>query len=126
MTSQWDGRGKGGDSDDSLITYWAPLVLSLPQVCALVRCAGSTAASCGQEVSVAESRMDFLLEGVFANGRHVYPSVLASRMVLEQPEAVEVEEGGGEGATVRMRHSNMTAGLITACLYGRVYHLDDQ
>lgn len=96
------------------------------QVCALVRCAGSTTASCGQEVAVAETRMDFLLEGVFASGRHVYPSVLASRMVLEQPEAVEVGEVTEEGSAVRMRHSNMTAGLVTACLYGRVYHLDSQ
>lgn len=95
-------------------------------MCALVRCAGSTTASCGQEVAVAETRMDFLLEGVFASSRHVYPSVLASRMVLEQPEAVEVEEVTEEGSAVRMRHSNMTAGLVTACLYGRVYHLDSQ
>lgn len=97
-------------------------MLLLLQVCALVRCAGSTAASCGQEVAVADTRMDFLLEGVFDSSRHVYPSVLASRMVLEQPEAVEVEEG----SAVRMRHSNMTAGLVTACLYRRVYHLDSQ
>lgn len=98
----------------------------LLQVCALVRCAGSTPASCGQEVAVAESRMDFLLEGVFASGRHVYPSVLASHMVLEQPEGVEVEEVTERSSAVRLRHSNMTGGLVTACLYGRVYHLDNQ
>ncbi|KAA8585965.1 hypothetical protein FQN60_007534, partial [Etheostoma spectabile] len=33
------------------------------QVCALVRCAGLEANSCGQEVEEAESKMDFLLEG---------------------------------------------------------------
>lgn len=70
--------------------------------------------------------MDFLLEGVFASGRHVYPSVLASHMVLEQPQGVEVEQVTERSSAVRLRHSNMTGGLVTACLYGRVYHLDNQ
>lgn len=95
-------------------------------MCALVRCAGSTPTSCGQEVVVAETRIDFLLEAVFTSTRHVYPSVLSSQMVLEQPEAVEVEEVAEQSGTVRLRHSNMTGGLVTACLYGRVYHLDPQ
>ncbi|XP_076005906.1 biotinidase [Genypterus blacodes] len=89
------------------------------QVCALVRCAGAEASSCGQEVEEAETKMDFLLEGRFGT-RHVYPSVLASGLVLEQPERLERTAGG----RVAMTHSNMTAGLVTACLYGRMYHLD--
>ena len=90
-------------------------------MCALVRCAGLEASSCGQEVDEAESKMDFLLKGKFET-RYVYPSVLASRMVLEQPEKLEKTEDG----TVAMKHSNMTGGLVTACLYGRMYHLDNQ
>ncbi|XP_047460084.1 biotinidase [Mugil cephalus] len=90
------------------------------QVCALVRCGGLEPSSCGQEVEEAESKIDFLLEGTFET-RYVYPSVLASRMVLEQPERLEKTEGG----RVTMKHSNMTAGLVTACLYGRMYHLDN-
>ncbi|XP_076609953.1 biotinidase [Chaetodon auriga] len=90
------------------------------QVCALVRCAGLDTTSCGQEVEEAESKMDFLLEGKFGT-KYVYPSVLASKLVLEQPEHVEKAEDG----TVSMRHSNMTGGLVTACLYGRMYHLDN-
>lgn len=89
------------------------------QVCALVRCAGLEASSCGQEVEEAETKMDFLLEGKFGT-RHVFPSVLASRLILEQPEHLERTTDG----RVAMKHWNMTAGLVTACLYGRMYHLD--
>ncbi|XP_034747235.1 biotinidase [Etheostoma cragini] len=89
------------------------------QVCALVRCGGLEASSCGQEVEEAESKMDFLLEGKFGT-RYVYPSVLASKMVLEQPEHLETAADG----RVTMKHSKMAGGLVTACLYGRMYHLD--
>ncbi|XP_011607778.2 biotinidase [Takifugu rubripes] len=89
------------------------------QVCALVRCAGSDASSCGQEVDEAESKLDFMLEGKFAS-RHVYPSVLSSGMVLEQPERVEAAADG----RVSLKHSNVMGGLVTACLYGRMHHLD--
>ncbi|TDH04266.1 hypothetical protein EPR50_G00150090 [Perca flavescens] len=91
------------------------------QVCALVRCAGLDTSSCGQEVEEAESKMDFLLEGKFGT-RYVYTSVLASKMVLEQPEHLETAADG----RVTMKHSNMTGGLVTACLYGRMYHLDNE
>ncbi|XP_028316418.1 biotinidase [Gouania willdenowi] len=91
------------------------------QVCALVRCAGQETSSCGREVKEAQSKMDFVLEGWFQS-THVYPSVLGSRLVLEQPQHVE---RSGDGR-VSMKHSNMTYGLITACLYGRMYHLDLQ
>ncbi|XP_037651295.1 biotinidase-like [Sebastes umbrosus] len=91
------------------------------QVCALVRCAGLEVSSCGKGVEEAESKMDFLLEGRFGT-RYVYPSVLASKMVLEQPEHLETAADG----RVTMRHSNMTGGLVTACLYGRMYQLDNE
>lgn len=95
-----------------------PLV-SVSQVCALVRCAGSDASSCGHEVREAESKLDFVLEGTFGS-RFVYPSVLASRMVLEQPRRVETAAGG----RVVLTHQSRLGGLVTACLYGRMYHLD--
>uniref|UniRef100_A0A671TGF4 Biotinidase n=3 Tax=Sparus aurata TaxID=8175 RepID=A0A671TGF4_SPAAU len=91
------------------------------QVCALVRCAGSDPTSCGQEVEEAETKMDFLLEATFGT-KYVYPSVLASKLVLEQPEHLETAATG----RVSMKHSNMTAGLVTACLSGRMYHLDSE
>ncbi|CAN9503883.1 unnamed protein product [Ophioblennius macclurei] len=91
------------------------------QVCALVRCGQTEASTCGQEVVEAETKMDFELEGRFKT-RYVYPSVLASHMVLEQPERIERTAEG----RVTMKHSNMTGGLVTACLYGRMYHLDNQ
>ncbi|XP_036827311.1 biotinidase [Oncorhynchus mykiss] len=89
------------------------------QVCALVRCLGSEVSSCGQEVEEAESRVDFLLEGKFRT-RYVYPSLLGSSMVLEQPDQVKTTADG----RVAMEHSGMTVGLVTACLYGRVYDQD--
>ncbi|XP_031709700.1 biotinidase [Anarrhichthys ocellatus] len=91
------------------------------QVCALVRCAGLDVSSCGQEVEEAESKMDFLLEGRFGT-RYVYPSLLVNKLVLEQPEHLETAADG----RVTMKHSNMTDGLVTACLYGRMYHLDNE
>ncbi|XP_029975953.1 biotinidase [Salarias fasciatus] len=91
------------------------------QVCALVRCARTEPGTCGQEVEEARTKMDFVLEGTFQT-RYVYPSVLASRMVLEQPERLERTAEG----RVTMKHSNMTGGLVTACLYGRMYHLDNE
>ena len=89
------------------------------KVCALVRCAGPEATSCGQEVAEAESRMDFLLSGRFETP-HVYPSLVVSGVKLEQPQRLDRKPP----ATVTMTHTNMTAGLVTACLYGRLYHLD--
>nr|XP_046273386.1 biotinidase-like [Scatophagus argus] len=91
------------------------------QVCALVRCAGSDTTSCGQEVEEAETKMDFLLEGKFET-KHVYPSILGSKMVLEEPEHLKIAADG----TVSLKHSNMSSGLVTACLYGRMYHLDNE
>ncbi|XP_061667800.1 biotinidase isoform X2 [Syngnathoides biaculeatus] len=91
------------------------------QVCAVVRCAGSKASSCGQEVEEAETQLDFVLEGEFAS-KYVYPSVLGSRYILEQPQRVEKNKDG----RVTLKHSNTTAGLVTACLYGRLYHLDNE
>ncbi|XP_071357270.1 biotinidase-like isoform X2 [Trachinotus anak] len=91
------------------------------QVCAVVRCAGLEASSCGQEVEEAETKMDFLLEGKFGT-KYVYPSVLASHLVLEQPEHLQKTVDG----RVTMKHSKMTGGLVTACLYGRMYHLDNE
>ncbi|XP_055013563.1 biotinidase isoform X2 [Boleophthalmus pectinirostris] len=88
------------------------------QVCALVKCAGGDARSCGQEVLEAQTKMDFVLEGTF-NTKHVYPSVLSSHYTLEQPLLHTMAHG-----TVTMAHSHMRAGLITAALYGRTYHLD--
>uniref|UniRef100_A0A3Q4GPC4 Vanin C-terminal domain-containing protein n=1 Tax=Neolamprologus brichardi TaxID=32507 RepID=A0A3Q4GPC4_NEOBR len=91
------------------------------QVCAVVRCGGLDQSSCGQVVEEAESKMDFLLAGNF-DTKYVYPSILTSRMVLEQPESLQNAPDG----RVTMKHSNMKGGLVTTCLYGRMYHLDNE
>ena len=67
----------------------------------------------------AESKMDFVLSGRFETP-HVYPSLVVSGVKLEQPRHLDIKPTG----TVTMAHSNMAAGLVTACLYGRMYHLD--
>ncbi|XP_029369877.1 biotinidase-like [Echeneis naucrates] len=90
------------------------------QACALIRCAGLEEDSCGRPVEEAETKMDFQLEGKFGT-KYVYPSVLASHLVLEQPEHL----GKTADGRVTMKHSNMSGGLVTACLYGRMYHLDN-
>ncbi|XP_035623561.1 biotinidase [Oncorhynchus keta] len=89
------------------------------QVCALVRCSGSEVSSCGKEVEEAESRLDFRLEGKFGT-RYVYPSLLGSGMVVDGPDRIEKTTDG----RVTMEHSGMSVGLVTACLYGRVYDQD--
>ncbi|CAB1320661.1 unnamed protein product [Coregonus sp. 'balchen'] len=88
-------------------------------VCALVRCSGSEVSSCGKGVEEAESRVDFRLEGKFGT-RYVYPSMLGSGMVVDRPDLIEKTTDG----RVAMEHSGMTVGLVTACLYGRVYDQD--
>ncbi|XP_038821697.1 biotinidase-like [Salvelinus namaycush] len=89
------------------------------QVCALVRCSGSEVSSCGKGVEEAESRVDFRLEGKFGT-RYVYPSLLGSGMVVDRPDRIEKTTDG----RVTMEHSGMSVGLVTACLYGRVYDQD--
>uniref|UniRef100_A0A674CHU7 Biotinidase n=1 Tax=Salmo trutta TaxID=8032 RepID=A0A674CHU7_SALTR len=89
------------------------------QVCALVRCSGSEVSSCGKGVEEAESRVNFRLEGKFGT-RYVYPSLLGSSMVVDKPDRIEKTTDG----RVTMEHSGMSVGLVTACLYGRVYDQD--
>ncbi|CAJ1077917.1 biotinidase-like isoform X3 [Xyrichtys novacula] len=96
-------------------------ILDSVTVCALIRCAGSDPSSCGQGVEEAETKMDFVMEGKFGT-RYVYPSVLASQMVLEEVKHFDKSADG----RVTLKHSDMTAGLVTACLYGRMYHLDHE
>nr|XP_046181679.1 biotinidase-like [Oncorhynchus gorbuscha] len=88
-------------------------------VCALVQCSGSEVSSCGKGVEEAESRLDYRLEGKFGT-RYVYPSLLGSGMVVDGPDRIEKTTDG----RVTMEHSGMSVGLVTACLYGRVYDQD--
>lgn len=90
------------------------------EVCALVKCTGSDFASCGGETEHAQTRIDFRLEGNFG-ARHVFPGILGNGMVLDIPD-----ESGREGdGSVYMSRSGMTAGLVTATLYSRVYDSDN-
>ncbi|KAL4629728.1 biotinidase-like [Arapaima gigas] len=90
------------------------------EVCALVRCAGSTLLSCGGEIDYASTRIDFHLKGNFST-QHVFPSLLGSGMQLERPD-----QYGQEGGRVFMSRTGMLNGLVTASLYSRVYDKDDE
>lgn len=103
------------------IVIYIYVICILLQVCALVRCAGSDATSCGQGVELAESKFDFRLEGKF-DTKYVYPSILTNKMGLEHPKHLIKTEDG----RVTMKHSDMSSGLVTACLYGRLYERDDE
>nr|XP_006635819.2 PREDICTED: biotinidase isoform X1 [Lepisosteus oculatus] len=88
------------------------------EVCALVRCAGSTFDSCGGEIAEASTLMDFYIEGNFST-QYIFPSILASGMQLAFPDLV-----GWEQESYFMNKKSMSSGLVTAVLYGRVYEKD--
>ncbi|XP_062385938.1 biotinidase [Sardina pilchardus] len=90
------------------------------EVCALVKCTGPDFASCGGETEHAQTQIDFRLEGNFSS-RHVFPGILGNGMVLDIPD----ESGKKSDGWVYMRRSGMTAGLVTATLYSRVYEKDN-
>ncbi|XP_028819381.1 biotinidase isoform X2 [Denticeps clupeoides] len=91
------------------------------EVCALVRCAGTDFASCGEEIDHSRSLIDFRLEGNFSS-RHIFPGILGSGMVLDVPD----ESGRGTDGQFYMSRAGMTTGLVTAVLYSRVYEKDGE
>lgn len=90
------------------------------EVCALVKCTGPDFASCGGETEHAQTRIDFRLEGNFST-RHVFPGILGSGMALDIPD----ESGRESDNWFYMSRTGMTAGLVTATLYSRVYEKDN-
>ncbi|KAG2465040.1 BTD Biotinidase, partial [Polypterus senegalus] len=85
------------------------------EVCALVKCPGSDWHSCGGGTVHASSALSFHLWGNFTT-RFIFPQILASEMQLDIPDKM-----GWEKENFFMTKNNMSAGLITAALYGRVY-----
>uniref|UniRef100_UPI00398F2224 biotinidase n=1 Tax=Pristiophorus japonicus TaxID=55135 RepID=UPI00398F2224 len=88
------------------------------QVCALVKCAGSSYDTCGQSVTTATDIVDFTLWGNFST-HHVYPEILASEMKLYHADT----RGWGDN-NYYMTKKRMSAGLVTAAFYGRWYEKD--
>ncbi|XP_007260748.3 biotinidase [Astyanax mexicanus] len=89
------------------------------EVCALVRCTSLDKASCGGETEHAQTMIDFHLEGSFST-EHVYAGVLGSGMSLDLPDIT----GRRKNGRFHMNNTEMTTGLVTAVLYGRVYEKD--
>lgn len=90
------------------------------EVCALVKCTGMEFNTCGGETEHAQTVIDFHLEGNFSTC-HVFPGILGDGMLLDIPD----ESGREHDVRVYMNRSGMSAGLVTAMLYGRVYDKDN-
>ncbi|XP_072431799.1 biotinidase-like [Chiloscyllium punctatum] len=88
------------------------------QVCALVKCAGSSYDTCGQSVTTASDIIDFGLWGNFST-THIYPEILADKMKIYRADT-----RGWANSNYYMIKKGMSAGLITAALYGRWYEKD--
>ncbi|XP_016349925.1 biotinidase [Sinocyclocheilus anshuiensis] len=89
------------------------------EICALVRCTGEHHSSCGGETEHAQTLVDFRLAGTFTT-THVFPGILGSGMTLDVPDHSGWEGGNG----FYMSRTGMSAGLVTAVLYGRHYEKD--
>ncbi|XP_020366475.2 biotinidase-like isoform X1 [Rhincodon typus] len=88
------------------------------QVCALVKCAGSSYDTCGQSVTTASDIIDFRLWGNFST-THIYPAILADGMKIYRADT-----RGWTNNNYYMTKKGMSAGLVTAVLYGRWYEKD--
>ncbi|XP_067861976.1 biotinidase [Heptranchias perlo] len=88
------------------------------QVCALVKCAGSSYDSCGESVTTASDIIDFKLWGNFST-YHIYTEILATEMKLYRADT-----RGWDKNIFYMTKRRMSAGLVTAALYGRWYEKD--
>ncbi|CAM4639708.1 unnamed protein product [Leuciscus chuanchicus] len=90
------------------------------EVCALVKCTGEHHSSCGEETEHARTLVDFRLTGTFTT-RHVFPGILGNGMTLGIPD----HSGWERGNRFYMSRTGMSAGLVTAVLYGRHYEKDN-
>ncbi|XP_020387912.2 biotinidase-like [Rhincodon typus] len=88
------------------------------QVCALVKCAGSSYDTCGQSVTTASDIIDFRLWGNFST-THIYPEILADGMKIYRADT-----RGWTNNNYYMTKKGMSAGLVTAAFYGRWYEKD--
>ncbi|XP_043088930.1 biotinidase [Puntigrus tetrazona] len=89
------------------------------EICALVKCTGEGRSGCGGETEHARTLVDFRLAGTFTTP-HVFPGILGSGMTLDVPDHSGWEGGNG----FYMSRTGMSAGLVTAVLYGRHYEKD--
>ncbi|XP_072910510.1 biotinidase isoform X1 [Hemitrygon akajei] len=88
------------------------------QVCALVKCAGSSIDTCGQSVTTASDIIDFQLWGNFST-HHIYTEILATEVKLYRADTLEWVNNN-----FYMTKQGMSEGLVTAALYGRWYKKD--
>ncbi|XP_073677362.1 biotinidase-like [Garra rufa] len=90
------------------------------EICALVRCTGEEQSSCGGETEHAQTLVDFRLTGTFTTP-YIYPGILGNGMTVDIPD----HSGWEGGNRFYMSRTGMSAGLVTAMLYGRNYEKDN-
>ncbi|KAM9308166.1 biotinidase [Gastrophryne carolinensis] len=88
------------------------------QICALVKCRAVDMATCGQEVTDADSVFDFQLWGNFST-KYIFPMIVTSGVTLQLPD-----DWGWEANHCYMTSRVIETGLVTAALYGRYYERD--
>ncbi|XP_069768862.1 biotinidase [Narcine bancroftii] len=88
------------------------------QVCALVKCAGSSIDSCGQGTTTASDVFDFKLWGNFTT-HHIFTEILTADVKLHHADSKEWVNNN-----FYMTKQGMSEGLLIAALYGRWYKRD--
>ena len=90
------------------------------QICTLIKCLGLSRNSCGQRVYNASTIFkSFTLHGSLGT-QYIYPQVLADGVSL-----LPGEWDHGVPVTHLQTKQQLTKGLLTAALFGRLYELDD-
>ncbi|KAM8967087.1 biotinidase [Pelodytes ibericus] len=90
------------------------------QICAMVKCGGLDPKTCGHEVSIANSVINFQLWGNFSTS-HIFPLLLTSGITLQVPDF-----WGWKENYCYMDTMEMSSGLVTGALYGRMYERDKE
>ena len=89
------------------------------RICALIKCLNRKRSSCGQRVYDAYTIFESFVLKSQLNTPYVFPQVVADKISLLPREWVNEFP-----ATVLQTTQPLSKGLLTAALFGRVYHLD--
>ncbi|XP_046840395.1 pantetheinase-like [Xenia sp. Carnegie-2017] len=90
------------------------------RICTLIKCLNTSRKSCGQKVYNAKTIFEFISLNSYLNTSYVFPQVVADGVSLLPGEWMN-------DFPVHMLETTQTLskGLLTAALFGRVYHLDN-
>lgn len=88
------------------------------QICALVKCGGLNAKTCGQEETDASTVLTFQLWGNFST-KYIFPMIVTSGVNVQLPD-----HWGWKDDICYMTKGTTDLGLVTSALYGRYYERD--